>query len=65
MSSANDNPDLLTSAYEDQKGKATVVVMNRSTSPQHLVIAWSGKQWTEIERTSPYLENAVQSSHYG
>jgi len=37
------------------------VVMNRSTSPQHLTVNWSGRKWVQIERTSPYLENAISN----
>jgi hypothetical protein len=62
VSATSDNPDLLTSAYEDEKGKSTVVVINRSTLPQHLSVDWNGKRWSEIERTSPYLENAVSTT---
>jgi len=60
VETATDNPDLLTSAYEGD-GKSTLVVMNRSTSPQHLIVNWSGRKWVQIERTSPYLENAISN----
>jgi hypothetical protein len=33
--------------------------MNRSTTPQTLTLEWSQQEWVEIERVSPYLENAV------
>jgi len=58
VEATSDNPDLLASAFEGE-GKSTLVVMNRSTLPQHLRINWSGKKWVQIERTSPYLENAL------
>jgi O-glycosyl hydrolase len=60
VSASSDNADLLTGAFEDGD-KATLVVMNRSTNPQRLQVDWAGKRWTEVERTSPYLENAVSS----
>jgi O-glycosyl hydrolase len=56
----SDNSDLLVSAFEGE-GKSTLVVMNRSISPQHLAVNWSGKKWVQIERTSPYLENATST----
>ena len=58
VEATSDNPNLLASAFEGE-GKSTLVVMNRSTLPQHLRINWSGKKWVQIERTSPYLENAL------
>ena len=36
-----------------------MVVLNRSNAPQRLKVNWSGTAWREMERTSPYLENAV------
>ena len=61
-SASVDNPDLLTSAYTDGKDRSTLIVMNRSTSPQTLAIDWPQQRWAEIERTSPYLENAASQS---
>ena len=55
------NPDLLASAYRGPKGEATVVVLNRGNAPQRLSVQWSGVQWREMERTSPYLENVVSA----
>lgn len=60
VEATSDNPDLLTSAF-DGEGKSTLIVMNRSTLPQHLSVKWQGKKWVQIERTSPYLENATSS----
>lgn len=60
VDAGSDNPDLLTSAFEGE-GKSTLIVMNRSTSPQLLAVNWSGKKWVQIERTSPYLENATST----
>jgi len=61
VSATSDNSDLLTSAFEDDQ-RATLVVMNRSTVPQHLRVEWQGKRWSQIERTSPYLENATSGA---
>ena len=62
VSASADNADLLTSAYTDGKGRSTLIVMNRSTSPHTIDLDWSQQRWTEIERTSPYLENAVSNT---
>ena len=55
------NPDLLTSAFEDG-AKASVIVLNRSTEPQRIDVRWTGRRWTEIERTSLYSENETSAS---
>jgi hypothetical protein len=60
VNATSDDPDLLTSAYEGE-GKSTLVVMNRSTTPQQVTVNWSGKKWVQVERTSPYLENAASN----
>jgi hypothetical protein len=33
-------------------------VLNRSTTAQRLTVEWTGKKWSQIERTSQTLENA-------
>ena len=55
------NPDLLTAAF-DGAGKATVIVLNRSTEPQRLDVQWSGRKWSEMERTGLYWENQTTTS---
>jgi O-glycosyl hydrolase len=55
------NPDLLTAAFEDG-GKASLVVLNRSTEAQRLDVQWTGKRWSEIERTSVNAENETSAS---
>jgi hypothetical protein len=50
---------LLATAYRGSTDAATVVVLNRSDKPQKLDVKWSGVTWRELERTSPYLANAV------
>lgn len=57
VGSSSDNPDLLTAAFEGD-GRATLVVLNRSTEAQRLRVAWAGARWTQVERTSQTLENA-------
>jgi O-glycosyl hydrolase len=61
VGSSSTNPDLLTAAFEDSN-RASLVVLNRSTTPQRLKVEWEGKHWTQIERTSQTLENAVAST---
>jgi O-glycosyl hydrolase len=58
VDAASSNPDLLTAAFEDG-AKASLIVLNRSTEPQTLAVAWTGREWKEIERTSLYAENQV------
>jgi hypothetical protein len=48
---------LLVSAYTGVDGKATVVMMNRSSLPQEVSLDWQGKRWVQLEKTSPYNEN--------
>jgi len=50
------NPDLMTAAFTDGE-RSSLIVLNRSTSSQHLSIDWTGAHWTQMERTSFYLEN--------
>lgn len=61
VGTASSNPDLLTAEFEDS-AKATLIVLNRSTEPQKLAVQWTGRRWTEIERTSLYSENEVSPS---
>ncbi|HZQ44174.1 MAG TPA: hypothetical protein VFA99_13045 [Acidobacteriaceae bacterium] len=50
------NSDLLTAAFTDGK-RNSLIVLNRSTEARRLRVAWSGVQWTHMERTSFYDEN--------
>ena len=56
-----ENPDLLTAAFANG-AKASLIVLNRSTSPEKLDVQWSGRRWSEIERTSLYSENETSAS---
>jgi hypothetical protein len=60
VGSSSGNPDLLTAAFEDGN-RASLIVLNRSTMLQRLKVEWTGKHWTQIERTSPTLENAAST----
>jgi O-glycosyl hydrolase len=61
VGSSSSNPDLLTAAFEDSK-RASLIVLNRSTTTQRLKVEWTGKHWTQIERTSQTLENAASTA---
>jgi hypothetical protein len=61
VSSNSSNPDLLTAAFEDAN-RASLIVLNRSTTAQRLKVEWNGKHWTQIERTSQTLENAASTT---
>jgi O-glycosyl hydrolase len=60
VTATSNNPDLLTTAFEDAH-HATLIVLNRSTTPQRLNVQWPGKHWTQIERTSQTAENATSA----
>ncbi|MGB6546811.1 MAG: hypothetical protein WBE97_14425 [Candidatus Acidiferrales bacterium] len=62
VSAASTNPDLLVSAFDDGKIGSTLVILNRSVTAQHVSINWAGRQWQQIERTNPYLDNADSSA---
>jgi O-glycosyl hydrolase len=62
---AVDNADLLVSAFEGKEGKATVVMMNRSTVPQEVSLDWQGEKWVQLEKTSPYTENETSPATSG
>jgi O-glycosyl hydrolase len=57
VGAASSNPDILVSAFDDGKGGSTLVMLNRSVNAQHVAIHWTARQWNQIERTSPYLDN--------
>jgi hypothetical protein len=46
------------SAFDDGKGGSVVVLLNRSVTAQRVSINWAGRAWQQVERTSPYLDNA-------
>jgi hypothetical protein len=60
VASTSLNPDLLTAAFEDAN-RASLIVVNRSTTPQRLKVDWTGKRWTQFERTSQTLENVAST----
>lgn len=55
------NRDLLVSAFkgEGKSDQATVILLNRSTSPVQVQLDWAGARFTEMERTDSYHENSV------
>jgi len=60
VSSTSSNPDLLTVAFEDAH-RVSLIVLNRSTTPQRLDVQWTGRHWTQVERTSQTLANATSA----
>ncbi len=52
---------LLATAFRGANGDVTVVMLNRSTRPVRVTVDLPGVSWREMERTSPYLENAVSA----
>jgi O-glycosyl hydrolase len=57
LDAGSTDSDLLVSAYEGREGMRTLIVTNRSTSPQRLDVLWPGTVWKEMERVSQYSEN--------
>ena len=57
----SDHPDLLASAYRDNAGHVTAVLLNRSTEPLAVSMHGQGTRFTAIERVSPSQANAVGS----
>jgi O-glycosyl hydrolase len=55
------NPDLLTAAFADSTD-STLIVMNRANTAQILDLHGTTKPFTELERTSPYLQNQPTST---
>jgi O-glycosyl hydrolase len=66
VTATSTNPDLLTAAFADDH-HSTLIVLNRSTTPQRLTVDWMGPKWTEVERTNqtsantafPYQSNSL------
>jgi hypothetical protein len=61
VGTSSSNADLLTAAFEDST-RSSLIVLNRSTSPQRLKVEWTGKHWEQMERTSQTLENAASTT---
>jgi O-glycosyl hydrolase len=64
VAATSSNPDLLTTAFADAT-HSTLIVLNRSTTPQRLTVDWTGAHWTELERTSQTSANATSPLHPG
>jgi hypothetical protein len=61
VGTSSSNADLLTAAFEDST-RSSLIVLNRSTSPQRLKVEWTGKHWEQMERTNQALENAASTT---
>ncbi|MHC4754694.1 MAG: glycoside hydrolase family 30 beta sandwich domain-containing protein [Planctomycetota bacterium] len=53
--------DLLVSAFIDTDSTATLIMLNRSTKPRMVRIAWPRGIFKEIERVDPYNQNNVKA----
>lgn len=56
-----DTNDLLVSAFAGEDKTVTVIVLNRSTRPRQLRIAWPGVPFRQMETVDPYHQNDVQA----
>jgi hypothetical protein len=57
--------DVLPTAYEGEGGRRTMVLINQSTAPQAVRIAWPGAAFTDREMVSPYSPNLVAPAEAG
>jgi hypothetical protein len=57
-----DADDVLVSAFAGDNGKATVVILNRSTKLRRLNVLWPGATFTEMELVGPYHENDIRKA---
>ncbi|MES2391703.1 MAG: hypothetical protein V4555_08685, partial [Acidobacteriota bacterium] len=55
------NPDLLASAYSSAKD-VTLILLNRSTSPQRIRLNWPGVHFSEQETASLYSANETRTA---
>lgn len=62
VESGSSASDLLATAYEGNGGARTVILINRSTTPQRVRIKWPGDAFTAAEVVSQYHENKVLRS---
>ena len=54
--------DLLATAFADDKGGQTVVLLNRGLAPRMVQVKNTRHGFSAVERTDPYRENAGESS---
>lgn len=57
VAAQSSDPDLLATAFTGSHGATAMVMLNRSTEPLHVTVHGTNSGWSEIERTSPYLQN--------
>lgn len=53
--------DVLATAFKRKDGKATLVILNRSTIPVRPALTWPGVSFDIMEITDPYNQNTIQS----
>ncbi|UCG47006.1 MAG: hypothetical protein JSU94_16085 [Phycisphaerales bacterium] len=61
IEAGTDSGDLLVSAFAGQNNSATVVLLNRSTTPRRVRVVWPGTAFTHIELVDPYHENSIRT----
>jgi hypothetical protein len=54
------NDLLLATAFEGPAGARTIVLLNRSLTPQNTIIVWPGKAFRYMETATPEEENALR-----
>ena len=61
VEAASTDTNLLATAFRAGNGQATVVLLNRSTSPVKVQLNWPGIKLLKMELTDPYHQNSVLS----
>jgi hypothetical protein len=65
VQAASSNPQLLATAFSGNAGARTLVMLNRSATPQRVSVTWPGEPFRYMEVVSPQQENAVEPAAPG
>ena len=57
-----DVEDLLVSAFADEDGRGTVIVLNRAMRARRVRVVWPGVEFGEMEVVDPYHKNDVRQA---
>jgi hypothetical protein len=60
VQAASSNPQLLATAFSGNAGARTLVMLNRSATPQRVSVTWPGEPFRYMEVVSPQQENAIE-----
>lgn len=60
LEATSSDKDVLVTAFADERGNSTLVVLNRSTKSYRVSMAWPGAKFSHMEITDPYQPNAIK-----